>query len=316
MSVALLICPIASHYCPASDTRTLPSTMRNTGTRTGLLLAAIGGLTISFDVPTIRLALSDPYTTMLVRGFGLAIMLSLATLLLRGSKNASARLLRDRDFLIVGLTYGVGNVLFTIAVFNTSTANLLFILAFIPMIAALLAWVLIGERPRPATWAAIFATISGVAIIVGDGLSRGSGFGEAVTLGTALSVAYAIVHSRKSGKDMSLAPALGGLVSIAYTLPFVWQHLQWPGAPGWLLLDGFVIIPLAASTLALAPRYIPAAQSSMFYLLETVLAPLWVWLIFSEVPTTTTFIGGTIILTAILTHSIWQLRRTKPASTP
>ena len=45
----------------------------------------------------------------------------------------------------------------------------------------------------------------------------------------------------------------------------------------------------------------------MFYLLETVLAPVWVWLIFSEAPSRNSLIGGTILIVALVAHSLWQL---------
>jgi drug/metabolite transporter (DMT)-like permease len=46
----------------------------------------------------------------------------------------------------------------------------------------------------------------------------------------------------------------------------------------------------------------------MFYLLETVLAPIWVWIVFAETPTSQTLIGGTILILALLAHSLWQMR--------
>ncbi len=283
----------------------------NSAARTGLILAALGGLIISFDIPTIRLSGSDAYAAMVVRGLGIAITLTLVGLLARRFLETPPRPLRDRDFMTVGVVYGIGNILFTLAVFNTTTANLLFILAFIPMIAALLGWLLIGERPSRATWTAITLTVLGVAVIVWEGLSTGSGFGELVTLSTACMVAYAIVRTRKSGKDLSLSPAIGGAITAIAALPFMLHYSHWPQAPAWLLLDGFVVIPIASFLLALAPRYIRAAQAAMFYLLETVLAPIWVWIAFSEIPSQTTFIGGAIILSTIIAHSLWQIRRAR-----
>ena len=288
--------------------------MNKNGARTGLLLAALGGLTISFDVPTIRLSQADAYMAMVVRGAGIAITLGLIGLFARRFLDMPPRPLRDRDFLTVGFTYGISNIFFTIAVFNTSTANLLFILAFMPMIAALLGWALIGERPSGATWAAISITIAGVGVIVWEGLSRGSGFGEIMSLATAFMVAYAIVRTRKSGKDLSLSPAIGGALTALAAFPIMVLNWRWPGAPLWLVIDGFIIIPIASFLLALAPRYIRAARVAMFYLLETVLAPLWVWIIFSEMPSQLTYLGGALILGTIIAHSIWQLRRTSSQS--
>jgi drug/metabolite transporter (DMT)-like permease len=74
-----------------------------------------------------------------------------------------------------------------------------------------------------------------------------------------------------------------------------------------IILDGLVVIPVAFFLLATGPKYISGPEVAMFYLLETVLAPVWVWLIFTETPTTQSLIGGSILIAALLAHSLWQL---------
>ena len=81
-----------------------------------------------------------------------------------------------------------------------------------------------------------------------------------------------------------------------------------PQAPQWLLANGLIVVPIAAWCLALAPRYIPAPQVAMFYLIETVLAPVWVWIVFAETVSGATLAGGSIVLAAILAHSLWSMR--------
>ncbi len=274
----------------------------------GISLALTGGLMISLDIPMIRLAQSDPWLVMLGRGLGLSLVLGIVLLFARGLTDTPKQPFRDRDWLEVGTLYGINIVLFSMAVFNTSTANLVFILAFNPMIAAILAWWLIGEKPSTVTWVAIFFTFAGVAIIVNDGLAGGTAIGDMLSLATAIGLAYALVRARQSGKDMSLSPALGGLVTCFFAVPMAFMYSNWPGSPGWLVANILVLVPIAGFTLSLAPRFIPAPQVAMFFVLETVLAPIWVWIIFSEVPSTQTLIGGLIVLSAIAGHSFWQLR--------
>jgi drug/metabolite transporter (DMT)-like permease len=79
--------------------------------------------------------------------------------------------------------------------------------------------------------------------------------------------------------------------------------------PAWILFNGAVMMPLALWCLATGPRYLSAPEVGMFYLLETVLAPIWVWLIFAETPTTMTLVGGGILVAAIAAHSVWMVRR-------
>jgi drug/metabolite transporter (DMT)-like permease len=66
-------------------------------------------------------------------------------------------------------------------------------------------------------------------------------------------------------------------------------------------------MPISFFCLAAAPRYISGAEVAMFYLLETVLAPVWVWIVFSETPSRNSLIGGTILVVALVAHSLWQL---------
>jgi drug/metabolite transporter (DMT)-like permease len=62
-----------------------------------------------------------------------------------------------------------------------------------------------------------------------------------------------------------------------------------------------VAIPFVLVTLA--PRYITAAEVNLFFLLETILGPLWVWLVIHEQPSMETIIGGVVIIFTIAVHS-------------
>lgn len=276
--------------------------------RRGLALAFIGGFALSLDIPLIRLAGSDPYVVMGFRGFGLALMLGLYWRFLADRSAMPRALLADRDFITVGALSGLNNIFFTLAVFHTSTANVVFILAFNAMLAALISWPLTGEKPSSPTWVAILATLVGVGIIVADGFGSGNLLGDFYALICAILLAVSLTLARRSGKDLSLAPGYGGLVSGFFALPMILWMGSMPDAPVWLVLDAALLVPLAGITLWLAPRYIPAPQVALFYLLETVLAPLWVWYVFTEVPGTNVFVGGSVVVAAIAGHALWELK--------
>lgn len=276
--------------------------------RRGALLGFVGGLVISFDVPMIRLAGADPWSSLAIRSACLVALFMPLAIRAHLRARREGRSVIDRHWLEVGFLYGLSNTFFTWSVFNTSSANLVFILALNPLLAALFAWGLIGERPRAATWLAIAATLAGVALIVGEGIGKGTTSGDVAALGAAVAIALLLVRSRKTGADLSLSPGFGGMFTLAIGLPLALLYSPVPQAPQWLLANGLVIVPIAAWCLALAPRYIRAPQAAMFYLLETVLAPVWVWLVFDEAISATTLAGGTIVLCAILAHSLWEMR--------
>jgi drug/metabolite transporter (DMT)-like permease len=68
-----------------------------------------------------------------------------------------------------------------------------------------------------------------------------------------------------------------------------------------------IAIPLATVLLARGPRVLPSADVSMFFMLETVLTPVWIWLLFGEVPSQRVLLGGAVVVAALLAHSWWRL---------
>jgi drug/metabolite transporter (DMT)-like permease len=273
----------------------------------GLLITAIGGMTLTVDIPLIRLADGEPWSILMTRT-GMTLLAALVIWAVwRLLSPKAPQLIPGRAGLVVAALYGLGSITFITAVFNTSTANLVFILAFNPMFSALLSWLFLGERPRPATFVAMAAMIVGVAIIVGDSMGSGHLFGNVLALSSALCIAGAITISRASGKDMGFTSLIGVVLPFLVAAFMVGKTGYQVAEPWWIVFNGAVIMPISFFCLAAGPRYISGAEVSMFYLLETVLAPVWVWMIFSEVPSRNSLIGGTILIVALIAHSLWQL---------
>lgn len=275
----------------------------------GLALTGLGGLALSFDIPLIRLADGEPWTILLLRSTATFLVGLLAWAAWRRFGSHAPAFVPGRVGLAVAALYGLGSVLFVLAVFGTSTANLVFILTLSSAFAALLSWAFLGERPAAATLLAMAAMLCGVAVIVGDGVGRGHLLGDLFALASTASIACAITLSRSSGRDMGLAALAGVLLPLLVALPLVASRGAAIEAPGWILFNGALVTPLAFFCLASGPRYLSAPEVAMFYLLETVLAPVWVWLIFAEAPTRNTMIGGAILVAALVAHSLWQLGR-------
>ncbi len=284
----------------------------------GLLITAIGGMTLTVDIPLIRLADGEPWSILMTRtGMTFLAAIVIWTVWRLVSPKAP-QLIPGRAGLAVAALYGLGSITFVSAVFNTSTANLVFILAFNPVFSALLSWLFLGERPRPATFAAMAAMIVGVAIIVGGSMGSGHLLGDVLALSSALSIAGAITISRASGKDMGFTALIGVILPFAVAAFMVAKTGYHVSEPWWIVFNGAVIMPISFFCLAAGPRYISGAEVSMFYLLETVLAPVWVWMIFTEVPSRDSLIGGAILIVSLVAHSLWQLhdgRRRRAALT-
>jgi drug/metabolite transporter (DMT)-like permease len=216
--------------------------------------------------------------------------------------------------LPVGLFYGLTTITFLLAVYYTTAANVVFIIALNPMFTALLSWIFLKERPALSTFVTMAVMLLGVGLIVGDGMEGGHLLGDALSVLASFSIACAITIGRASRRDMGFASLLSAVIPAAAGL----YHLVPSGfsidQPGWILLDGAVLMPLSFWCLATGTRFLSAPEVAMFYLLETILAPIWVWLIFAEAPTNMALAGGAILILALGAHSLWQARvRTRAA---
>ncbi|MDX3928730.1 MAG: DMT family transporter [Shinella sp.] len=275
--------------------------------RKGLLITAIGGLALSFDIPLIRSSHGEVWSVLAVRSFATFFAALAAWSVLRFLFRRRISLVPGPVGLLVGSLYGINSLTFMLAVFNTSTANVVFILAFTSMFAALLSWIFLRERPSNATLLTMAAMLAGVALIVHDGLESGNIFGDAMACCSAFLLASAITISRRSGQDMGFVPLVTAILPGIAALALLPSGGLEIARPGFILFNGLVMIPLAFWCLATGPRYLSGPEVGMFYLLETVLAPIWVWIVFSETPSPQTLIGGSILIVALLAHSLWQM---------
>ncbi|MCB8837522.1 DMT family transporter [Aurantimonas sp. VKM B-3413] len=282
----------------------------------GLSIVGFGGLVLSVDVPLIRLSESGFWTVLLIRGL-LTFLVAVAVWWVDGKVTQRRRkLIAGRSGLVVTALYALAATTFIVAVFHTSAANVVFILAFNPMFAAILSWLIAGEKPSTATLLAIPATLAGVFLIIGAGLTTGHWYGDIAALATAFLIALAITIARRSRTDMRYASALGAVVPAVFAIPFVAGEGLQSDAIVWLVLDGGLVLPLATICLALGPMLVPAPAVSMAYLLETVLAPLWIWLIFGERPLDLALAGGAIVVVTLLAHSAAELTRIRRSAAP
>jgi drug/metabolite transporter (DMT)-like permease len=266
-------------------------------------------MALTIDIPLIRLADGEPWSILMVRCGATLVATLVLWLLMRRTMREPPPLIPGRSGVIVALLYAISWITFIIAVYNTTTANLVFILAFNTMFAALLSWLFLKERPHPVTLIAMAAMLAGVLIIVGDGVSSGHLLGDLMALISAFCIASAITITRASGKNMGFAALVAVALPMVVAAAMVSRADYHIAAPWWIFLDGFIIMPLSFFCLASGPRYLSAPEVAMFYLLETVLAPVWVWLIFAEVPSRQSMVGGVILIVSLVAHSLWQLHR-------
>ncbi len=285
--------------------------------RLAFLLTSLGGLLFTFDLPLLRLSGADQWTMVFTRGIFLFVAITTAWAFARSYRRERTPFIDGWAGLTVVLTSTVGNMAYIGAVVQTDAANVVFIIALTPVIAATLSRLVLGERVHPFTWIATIVAFIGAGVIVRDGLQGGHAAGDMLAFLSAFCSASALTIIRASGKNVATSFGVGSLFSalLAVTL-FGAAPLSLGAAGGfglpawmWLALNGLIAMPLATLFLARGPRVLPSADVSMFFMLETVLTPLWIWLLFAEAPSPAVIVGGCIIIFTLLAHSWWRLTR-------
>jgi drug/metabolite transporter (DMT)-like permease len=286
-----------------------PPASQSKALRVGLAITTVGGLLFTLDLPLLRLAGADSWTLIFLRGIFQALSLTVMWLILRVATGRNESYLAGGAGVAVGVTSTVANLTYIGAVNNTTAANIVFITALIPIITAVMAWIFLRERVHLYTWLATVIAFSGVAIIVIDSISRGGWIGDLLALASMVATAGSLKIIRASGKNVATSFAVGSLASALIAWPFVPSTAVEPSVVFWVALSGLIVMPLASSLVANGTRFVPSADVSMFFLLETTLTPIWVWLIFGEKPTALAMLGGTIVILTLLLHSGWRLSR-------
>jgi len=204
-----------------------------------------------------------------------------------------------RAGLAVAALMAVASGAFIVALNYASVANVLFMQALAPILAAALGTVL-GEPVPARTWTAMTIALVGVGLMVGGPGGHPHALGEGMALLMAISFAGTLVITRRR-RDVSMAPAtcLSQVAVLCAAAPFAAP--VGAGAGDVLLLAALGVgqIGLGLIFLTIGARLIPAAEVALITLLEIVLGPLWVWLVQSEQPGAATLAGGAIVLGAV-----------------
>ena len=277
--------------------------------RRGFWLTLLGVLVLTPDTLLIRLIDIDPWTMNFWRGFMMTFSLCIGYFLVWPRETFSDLMKLGFAGLSIAVLYALNAISFVFAVNHTLVANVLIILASTPLIAALLSIIILKEYVSTPTWAAIIIGVIGVVIVVWDGIQAGNSLGNIFALLTALTLAVTFIIIRHyKHVNMIPATALGAALSALVAVPFADPMSVAPTNWGLLFLLGFIVMPLSFGLITFGLRLLPAPEVALLMLLETILGPLWVWIVINEMPGNLTFIGGTVIILAVGLQSLWRLK--------
>ena len=205
---------------------------------------------------------------------------------------------------------------FIAALNHTTVARVLFVQAAAPVLAALLARVLLGEPVTRRTAVAMAVALAGVALMLGAP-GDGDALGDGLAVVMSFSFALALVITRHRA-DVSMAPAtcLSQIFLLVAFAPFATAGEIGSDDVVWLVLLGGGQIGLGLALLTIGARLIPAAQVGLITLLEVVLGPIWVWIALGERPSTATLVGGAIVVGAIVIQTLGSPPRAATVAPP
>ena len=276
----------------------------------GSSLAFIAVMLITPDSLLIRLSNIETWGMLFYRG-AIPFVLVLTGLLIFYNKNFLNALLNvGRTGIFYIVSFSICNITFLVSIQNTNVANTLVMVAMAPMLSAILGAIFLKEIPDNKTWAAIGITFISAIYIFYDSIQLGNLFGDFMGLVTATGLAINAVLVR-SAKDRDLLPSavLGKLCVAIFAFFFVDSFDLVGNDMIYVPLMCVLCVAIPFVLVTIAPRFIPAEEVNLFFLLETILGPIWVWMIIKEQPSIETIQGGAVIILTIAIHSFLKLKK-------
>ena len=281
---------------------------------TGRLWVLAGGFCMSLGGPIIRLA--DDITEwpfLFYRSLGAALLL-LAYFHFTGRPVLVLVRRAGATGLVAGLCLSVAFIGYVWGVMHSTVANALFLLSAAPLFAALLGWVVLREPVVRSMWFAMAGVVVGVAIMIGEGLAEADMLGDLAALTAALGFAgFSVGIRRGRHTDMSPAILIAAMFTAAVSAVMAFASGAGLAAPaldvGLASAYGMLVIGAGVFLFTLGSKSVPSAELVLLSLAEVVLAPVWVWLAFGEIPSLPTLAGGVILLGSIAGQAAVGMRR-------
>ncbi|MCR5858427.1 DMT family transporter [Mesorhizobium sp. J428] len=281
--------------------------------RLGFILVTLSALFWSFGGAIARFVeAGDSWTVVFWRSVWAAAFL-IGFMVWRDGVRGTLALFRKMGLpgVAVGMCFAIASTSFVVALAYTTVANVVLMQAGVPLLAALMGWIIFRERVSLPTWFAIAAVIAGVAIMVSESFTGDvSPIGDGLALLIAVAFSSATVMTRRFAHvRMTPATCLGTLIAAAFAATQASTVMVSGVDMAWLFAFGALNLGLGLALFATGARLIPAAFAALLGTLETVLGPVWVWLIHGETPSARTVLGGTVIFAALLVHIALEFRR-------
>ena len=285
--------------------------MKNlTSQQKGSLLAFVAVMLITPDSLLIRLSSIETWGMLFYRGAIPFVIVLLGLLIFYNKNFLNAFFNVGYTGIFYTISFAICNITFLVSIQNTNVANTLVMVATAPMLSAILGGIFLKEMPDKKTWIAIILTFLSALYIFYDSIQLGNFFGDFMGFVTATGLAVNAVLVR-SAKDRDLLPAaVSGKLCVAIFAFFFVDSFSLVGNDMiYIPLMCVLCVAIPFVLVTIAPRFIPAAEVNLFFLLETIIGPIWVWMIIKEQPSLETIQGGIVIISTIAIHSFLKLKK-------
>jgi drug/metabolite transporter (DMT)-like permease len=282
----------------------------------GVTLVALAGVLWSTGGLFVRALQSlDLWSMVVWRSLFAALALAVVIVAFNRSRSLGVLKRLGRPGLIAIPIALVSMTSFIVAVWLTTVANVMIVYATVPFIASGIGFLWNGERPSRRMLAAATVAFLGVAIMAGASASLDDLLGCAVALLMTVTFATQLVMARRY-PTLEMAPVNGAGAALCAVVFLPFASAQIPDAHQLIVLLLFGIATTAGAYVLflVGGRYIPSGEAGLIGMLDVVLAPLWVWLLFNEQPGSAALIGGIVVLAAVLWYLSAELGNS--SSTP
>tara|TARA_Y100001958_G_scaffold158539_1_gene156717 strand:- start:4421 stop:5296 length:876 start_codon:yes stop_codon:yes gene_type:complete len=287
-----------------------------TNQQRGSLMAFVAVMFITPDSLFIRLSSVDTWGLVFYRGAIPFVVVLLGMLIIYRLSFFKLLLGNSIYGLSYIFTFSLTNITFVISIQNTNVANTLVMIALAPMLSAIFGTIFLKEKPDRNTIIAIIITFISVLYIFYDSVKVGNILGDILGFITAIGLAAGATIIR-AGKKFNLVPsAVVGKLMVAIVALFFIDSFELKNNDIFIIPTMCILcvaIPFVLVTIA--PRYITGAEVNLFFLLETIFGPIWVWFVIKEQPSLETIQGGIIIILTIAVHSFLAIKKTQLKST-
>ena len=276
----------------------------------GLALTSLGVFIMSLESLFIKFTTISPFLFSFY--IGIFMFISMISTFVFKEKAVLKKAFNSSMLILIvcAILMGTSNIFFITAIKTTTVANVVIIFGTAALFSALFAYIFFKEKITINIIIASFFMFVGLFVIFNDELEVGSLDGNIYALlCTSLFAMSFVLLSRYKQMDRVLLTALSGLVLSIIAFFFCEDLAIDLKTLAVVMTMGLLISPISRVLLGTGAKYISASEVSLLMIIETIMAPIWVWIFLDEVPSSYTFIGGSIIVATLVANSLYTLKK-------